>query len=146
MWGESFNTAAIGVLSKGVLRGVDGSGKEGTGVKGFSPPPGRTKSWARRPARHVRDIIVREDGPADLAPLLGPAALGDFDLVAREGPDRIYRVKPEAEQRVRSVRLRPGWSRQRSKAATTACERPACSARSCPVVLDPMATQTPLAR
>ena len=62
------------------------------------------KSALERPARHVRYIIVREDSPAGLAPLLGPAALSDFDLVAREGPDRIYRVKPEAEQRERALR------------------------------------------
>ena len=62
------------------------------------------KSALERPARHVRYIVVREDSPAGLAPLLGPAALSDFDLVAREGPDRIYRVKPEAEQHERALR------------------------------------------
>ena len=41
MSGESFRTGGIGVVGKGPVRGVDGSSKEGTGVKGFTSVSGQ---------------------------------------------------------------------------------------------------------
>jgi hypothetical protein len=56
----------------------------------------------RNPAAHVRYIVLREDGLGDLDERIGAVQLRDFELVGEVYSDRIYRIRPEAEQRERA--------------------------------------------